>query len=57
MHLKADGQRWGRHVVGVASLHANVETFKGRDSMKFTVYGSAELNTNVPSMEKRACQK
>lgn len=53
--LKANGQRWGRHIIRVASLHANMESFEGRDSMKLAVDGSAELYTNVPSVGKDGC--
>jgi hypothetical protein len=49
--IDAQGKRRRRDVVCFASLEANVKFGQRLDLMKFTIYGSAEFNTNVPSSD------
>lgn len=57
MCLKRYRQRRRGNVVGVTGLHADMQRFKGSDSVKLTIHGAAELYTNIPSIRGKAVSK
>lgn len=52
-----NGQRRGRHVVGIARLHAQLHLLERVDLMQYTVNRPAQLNADIPSTRESVSRR